>query len=175
MSCHLDNDGGGKCGGWGKYVGALIVGGDPHFDDAGLVGGIIAMEMEIEVPIESVGRGRDGVGFEGRAVEFEANGFGVGVGGGRAPGVDVDTGAVGDTAHAGVHGAGGKGVGCQVGFGGVGAGDRARVVEGLAGQVARDFDCGGRRAHTGGDGVALGDGGSCFSDGEGLDEGCPRL
>ena len=42
-----------------------------------------------------------------------------------APGVDVDTGAVGDPAHAGVHGAGGKGVGCQVGFGGVGAGDRA--------------------------------------------------
>ena len=113
MSCHLDNDGGGKCGGWGKYVGALIVGGDPHFDDAGLVGGIIAMEMEIEVPIESVGRGRDGVGFEGRAVEFEANGFGVGVGGGRAPGVDVDTGAVGDTAHAGVHGAGWKSVGRQ--------------------------------------------------------------
>ena len=171
MSCHLDNDGVGKGGGWGKYVGALVVGGDPHFDEPSLIGGVVAVEMEIEVPIEGVGRGCDGVGFQGRAVEFEADGFSVGVGGGGAPGVDVDAGAVGDTAHAGVHGAGWKGVGCQIGFGGVGAGDRARGVEGLAIQVAGDFEGGGRGAHAGGEGVALGDGGGCFSDGEGLDEG----
>ena len=76
----------------------MIGGRHPHFDDTGLVRGIVAMEMEVDQPVEAVGSGGDGVGFEGRAVEFEPDGFIVGVGSSGAPGVDVDAGGVGDAA-----------------------------------------------------------------------------